>query len=264
MSHQSLHRARPGVALILRHVAVAVVPMLPGIAKMRPQHQLVEFFRTRISEYRIFQFSRSISFFKQETQRVFRCFLSQTAVTAMDFHAAIRRHVMILRSSEQLHGNGAFPSSSRAITHRSSSVDIDAAGVFGVFVTEEIVGIGYNRQGWDGSKPFLDRARQLRVACHLRIHLIVSDSSSPQLAIVAPCGRISSRICRLLHHLVSKQVGGGCHLIDFTFGIHSCGTQDGVVFDYLGSGPDFALRSRLCAVGGVTNFVGFWLVGVNH
>ena len=104
---------------------------------MATQHELVEL--SRVTKQRIFKFAWTVFFLEHKTERVLWVLLRQTAMTAMEAHAAIGSEVMLLRTAEEFGTGMACPSVSRIVAYWRTSIDIYSACLAVLLVTKEVV-----------------------------------------------------------------------------------------------------------------------------
>ena len=93
VAHLALHTPRPYIARVLCLLTVSLVPVLPGVAEVAAQHQLVELRRRVLTEDGRLQRLRSVFLLEHQSERVLRVLLGQSAVTAVQSDAAGRREV---------------------------------------------------------------------------------------------------------------------------------------------------------------------------
>ena len=212
-ANAALHPSYPDVTGVLRLLAVALAPMLPGIAEVAAQHQLVELRRLVFAIERISQRLRTILLLKYQTEGVLGILLCQTTVSSVETDAAGGAQVVLLRTAKEFHTGRARPTVPRGVTHRRSREDIDAATVGVVLMAEEVILVRDDAQ--DGQLfQALDNLRsQRRVTRHLLIHLVVGNGSFPSvhIGIEPPLCRVACRIIGLTQHRVDEDVGSRAH-----------------------------------------------------
>ena len=187
MSHLPLHTSGPDITGILRFLAVSTIPVLPGIAEMAAQHQLSELIRLTFAKEVVLQVRRAICLFIHQTYRVLGILLCQTSVTTMQLHTTVDAQVVMLRTAKEFGTARTGPAITSCIAHRRACIDVDAARLFVILVTEEIPFVGDHREDRQLFQALDDLRSQHRVVCHLRIHLVVGNGRAFKLGIPAPC-----------------------------------------------------------------------------
>ena len=230
-AHAALHAAGPDVAGVLCLLAVALRPVLPGVAEVAAQHQLVEFRWLARAVERIFQRLRPVLLLEHEAERVLGVLLGQSAVTAVQTDAAAYAEVVPLRAAHQFHAGSPRPAVPRVVAHRRASEDVDAAALGVVLVAEEVVLVRHEAQDGQLLQPLRNLRSQLGVARHLRVHLVVGLSRAPYLGVAAPLGRVARRLVRLAEHGADEEVGGGGDVRGYRVALHLGGPQDGGLAD---------------------------------
>ena len=83
MSYLALHAAGPDITGVLSILPIAFSPVLPGVAEVTAQHQLVIFLRFVFTKKWILQRLGAIFLLEHQPEGVFWIFLCQPAMTAM-------------------------------------------------------------------------------------------------------------------------------------------------------------------------------------
>ena len=251
MAHAALHAAGPDVAGVLSLFAVVLRPVLPGVAEVAAQHQLVELRRLVLAVERIFQRLRAVLLLEDEAERVLGVLLGQSAVTAVQTDAAADAEVVSLGTAYQFHVGCPRPAVPRVVAHRRAGEDVDAAAVGVVLVAEEVVLVRDEAQDGQLLQPLRNLRLQLGVARHLRVHFVVGHSRAPYLGVAAPLGRVARRLVRLAEHGVDKKVRGGGDVRCQRVALHLGRPQDGGLADGQRLGVALARLRGEAAVGGI-------------
>ena len=212
-ANAALHPSYPDVTGVLRLLAVALAPMLPGIAEVAAQHQLVELRRLVFAIERISQRLRAVLLLKYQTEGVLGILLCQTAVSSVETDAAGGAQVVLLRTAKEFHTGRARPAVPRGVAHRRSREDIDAATVGVVLMAEEVILVRDDAQDGQLLQTFDNLRPQRRVSRHLLVHLVVGNGSFPSvhIGIIPPLCRVACRIIGLVQHRVDEDVGSRTH-----------------------------------------------------
>ena len=213
--HLALHAAGPDVTGVLCLLPVGLRPVLPRVAEMAAQHQLVELLRLSLAEERIIQTLHTVLFLEYQSERVLGVLLCQPPMTAMQTEPTgggelrVERRVLSGgRRGKHLDADGACPAVARRVAHRGPGKDIDAAAVGVVLVTEQMVLVGDDAQHRQRLQAFSNLGAQRGVAGHLRVHLVVGHGRTADVGIFAPRVGVAGRCVALTQHIVDKQVGG--------------------------------------------------------
>ena len=100
IAYLTLHAAGPDITGVLCPLTVAAIPVLPGVAEVTAQHQLVVLARRGFTEERILQRLGTVLLLEYKTEGVLRVLLGQTTMTTMQTDAAGRTEVMVLRTAK--------------------------------------------------------------------------------------------------------------------------------------------------------------------
>ena len=128
--------------------------MLPRIAEMTAQHELVELMGLILSKERVFEVLLAIFLLEDEAERVLGVFLCQTPMTTMqtkstgDMH--IMRHLIAvlikIGASKKFHIGETSPAMTRIITHWRTRKDVDATRIRVWFGIEKVIFVGQDAQ----------------------------------------------------------------------------------------------------------------------
>ena len=197
--HATLHAACPHVASVLCLLPVVLAPVLPGVAKVAAQHQLVERVRLVLAEERIVERARPLILrLEDQPEGVLRILLGQSSVSAMQAHATVDRQVVSLRTTHQLDAGRACPSMPRVVAYGRTCEDIDTAMHRVVYVAEEIILVRHQREDGQRAQTFKHLWAQRPVGGHVGIHAVVGLGPTADGGVAPPLRRIASRRVRLL------------------------------------------------------------------
>ena len=130
----------------------------------------------------------------------------------MQFQATVHSEIVVRRTAYELEADRSLPPSSCAIADGTACEDVDATCYRVVFVTEEIVLVGNERDDWERQKALGDVGGIGLVACYLGVHLVVSDGSSRDLAVLAPVLGVARGSVSLEQEAIGEDVGGRCDI----------------------------------------------------
>ena len=247
-----LHAAGPYVAGVLGHGALRGIPVLPRIAEVAAQHQLVELLR--LAKDGICQLALTILLLEDQAERMFRVLLGQTAMTAMQTDATVGVHVVLLRPSHQLHADGARPPMTCIVANGRAGEDVDATALLVVLMAEEMVFVSDDAQDGQRVESLRHPLAEGSVGQQLGVHLIVGSGGSPLLGVASPLCRIAFGQRWLAEHRRHEDVAaGGYGRRQLAIG-HLHGAQHGGLRQRERTGIELALSSGRASVGGVSDF----------
>ena len=254
MAHPALHPACPHIAGILRPHATGLIPMLPRIAEMATQHQLVELRWSIVTEDGVLQSLGTILLLEHQTEGVLGVLIRQPTLTAVHPHATRHAEVMLLRTAEELYATGTCPSVPCCIASGSTCENINTTSGLIILMTEEIFFIGNERQDGQGMKALDDFSPQRGIARHLQVHLVVGSGRARENGIFSPCRGIALRSVRLAEYRRCKEIAGRCDRRDNLPTLHFDSPQERSCRKREGSRVKHALSCGSAAVCGIMYF----------
>ena len=169
----------------------------------------------------------------------------------MQFQATVHREIVSRRTAYELEADRSLPSSSRAVSDRAARENIDAASQGVGNVVEEIVLVGNERDDRKRQNALGDVGGIGLIACYLRVHLVVGDGSSRDLAVLSPVFRVAFGTVSLEQKAIGKDVGGRCNVAPYSISDEHSRAQNGRGADFECALVEFSLLSRVASIVGI-------------
>src|SRR3990172_5659616 len=109
MAERQLGIFASDIASVLGAPALAVPPVIPGIAKSRAQGNRIKARNSIIAKERIIEFSRSVLAFEHKPKRMFGVFLGASAVPSLQPKATIDLEFLSAIAIKEFHRCWPFP-----------------------------------------------------------------------------------------------------------------------------------------------------------
>ena len=241
----------PDVACILCFVALRILPMLPRIPEESAEHERVEALRSTAAKDLVLEFLWSVVALEVQAESVLRVLLGQSAVSSVQLQAAINREIMVSRTAKEFEADRPLPPSPTAITYGTTGEDVDASCLLVLFSIEEVVSVRNERDDRQRGDAFGNVGCIRLVAHDFRVHLVVGNGSSRDLAVLAPVVGIACGTIGLRQEALRKDVRGCCDVAPNGIRDEICRANDCGSADCERTVVELSFHARVAAIVGI-------------